>query len=65
MIRLKIIKAHKKYNVDDIVYVSPNEAHGLIDAGFAKQTKDFTPTDYRIKDDGSTTQLRSNRRFKR
>lgn len=47
MVRLKIIKSHKKYNVGQTVYVTPNEAHGLLDGGFAERTKDMTSSDYR------------------
>lgn len=46
MVRIKIIKAHKNYKVGETVYVTKNEAHGLIDSGFAQQTKDMTSTDY-------------------
>lgn len=65
MIRLKIIKTHKKYKVGQTVYVTPNEAHGLVESGFAEQTKDFTVTDYRAKNDGRHTGSRTNRRSKR
>lgn len=64
MIRLKIIKPHTKYNVGDTIYVSPNEAHGLIDQGFATKSKDMTATDYRTAN-GRPTKLRTNRRSKR
>lgn len=47
MIRLKIIKPHKKYSVGSTVEVTPNEAHGLLDGGFAEKTKDLVATDYR------------------
>lgn len=59
MIRVKIIKPHKKYNVGETVYVTPNEAHGLIDSGFAEKTKDMTATDYRTAH-GRSTKLRPN-----
>lgn len=59
MIRLKIIKKHKKYNVGETVYVTPNEAHGLLDGGFAERSKDMTSTDYRTED-GRSSKLRSN-----
>ncbi len=49
MIRLKIIKPHKKHKVGDIIVVTNNEAHGLLDSGVAIQTKDMTQVDYRTK----------------
>lgn len=49
MIRVKIIKPHKKYNVGETVYVTPNEAHDLIDSGFGEKTKDMTATDYKTR----------------
>lgn len=61
MIRLKIVKPHKKYKVGETVYVTPNEAHGLLDGGYANKTKDMTATDYRT-DDGRSTKLRINKR---
>lgn len=44
--RVKIIKPHKKYNVGQTVQVSANEGFGLIDGGFAIQTKDVTTTEW-------------------
>lgn len=64
MIRVKIIKPHKKYNVGETVYVTPNEAHGLLDGGYAEKTKDMTATDYRTAN-GRPTRLRTNRPSKR
>lgn len=61
MIRLKIIKPHKKYNVGETVYVTPNEAHGLLDGGFAERTKDMTATDFRTSN-GRSAKLRLNKR---
>jgi quercetin dioxygenase-like cupin family protein len=46
MIRVRIVKPHKKYQVGETVFVTPNEAHGLIDGGYAERTKDMTPEDY-------------------
>lgn len=46
MIRVKIIKPHKKYNVGETVYVTPNEAHGLLDGGFATKAKDMVSFEY-------------------
>jgi len=59
MIRIKIIKPHKQYKVGETVYVTPNEAHDLIDKGFGQLTKDMTATDYRTAD-GRPTKLRPN-----
>lgn len=52
MLRLKIVKPHKKYSVGETVYVTRNEAHGLLDGGFAEHTKDMTATDYPTKKKG-------------
>lgn len=49
MIRIKIIKPHKKYAVGETVYVTPNEAHDLIDGGFGTKTKDMVATDFRTE----------------
>lgn len=50
MIRIKIVKPHKKYKVGDVVMVSKNEAHGLLDSGVGIKTKDMTPeVDYTTK----------------
>lgn len=45
MIRLKIIKDHPKYKVGETVVATRNEAHGLLDAGYATYTKDMTTVD--------------------
>lgn len=47
MLRVKIVKPHKKYTVGQIVEVTRNEAHGLLDGGFAVMSKDMTVTDYK------------------
>lgn len=49
MVRVKIIKPHKKYQVGDILFLSRNEAFGLIDSGFAQQSKDMTAVDYKTR----------------
>lgn len=64
MRRIKIIKPHKQFKVGETVYVTPNEAHDLIDKGFGELTKDMTATDYRTSN-GRPTKLRTNRRSKR
>lgn len=48
MTRVKIVKPHKQYKVGEIVYVSPNEAFGLIDSGVGIKTKDMTAMDYKV-----------------
>lgn len=45
--RIKIIKSNKQYKKGETVEVTPNIAHGLIDSGFAKLTKDMTSREYR------------------
>ncbi len=63
MVRIKIVKPHKKYNVGETVYVTPNEAHGLIDGGYGVKTKDMVATDYNTeKASGRLTKLRTNNR---
>lgn len=47
-IRIKIIKPHHKYAVGETVYVSPNEAHGLLDSGVGIKSKDMVVTDYKV-----------------
>lgn len=44
--RVKIIKSNKKYKAGQTVSVSPNEGFGLIDSGFALQTKDVTSNEW-------------------
>lgn len=61
MVRVKIIKPHKKYKVGETVYVERNDAHTLIDGGFGILTKDMVATDYRTeKASGYVTKLRTN-----
>lgn len=60
--RVKIIKPHKKYQIGQTLNVSQNEGFGLIDGGFAIQTKDVTTNEWRstkkVKH-GNTTKLRT------
>lgn len=50
MVRVRIIKSRKQYKAGETVEVTPNEAHGLIDGGFAVISKDMvTDTDYATK----------------
>lgn len=66
MIRVKIIKPHKQYNVGDTIYVTPNVAHGLIDSGYATKTKDMVSTDYKTeKTSGNTIVVRTNKSGRR
>lgn len=46
MLRVKIVKAHKKYAMGQVVEVTRNEAHGLLDGGYAVMSKDMTQMDY-------------------
>lgn len=48
MKRVKIVKPHKKYAMNQVVEVTNNEAHGLIDGGFAVMSKDMTAVDYKV-----------------
>lgn len=47
--RIKITKPHKKYQVGEIVEVSPNVGFGLIDSGVGVQTKGLEKSDYKGK----------------
>lgn len=47
--RVKIVKSGSKYKVGDTLVLSPNEAFGLIDSGFAIKSKDLTVVDYKTK----------------
>lgn len=49
MVRVKIIKSHKRYKTGETLYLTNNEAFDLIDGGFAIQTKDMTSTDYKTR----------------
>lgn len=56
MIRVKFIKDYKQYKKNDTDTLSPNEAFGVIDAGYAIVSKDMTESDYQTSDatpDGS------------
>lgn len=49
MLRIKITKNTSKYKAGETVVVSNNEAFGLLDSGYAEQTKDMTSTDMKTK----------------
>lgn len=49
MIRVKIVKPVKNHKVGDVVYLSRNEAFGLIDSGMAVISKDMTQVDYQTR----------------
>lgn len=49
MIRVKIVKPHKRYQVGETLYLSNNEAFGLLDSGVAIQSKDMTSQDYKVR----------------
>lgn len=66
--RVKIIKPHKKYAVGQTLHVSTNEGFGLIDSGFAIQTKDVTSSEWQTNkevNNGNTGRLRPNKRTRR
>ena len=46
--RVKFIKDYKGNAKGSISEVSPNEAFGLIDAGYAEITKDMTEQDIKV-----------------
>lgn len=50
MIRVRVIKANKKYKIGDTITLSPNEAFGLLDSGVAVISKDMTAVDYVTKE---------------
>lgn len=47
MKRIKFIKNVKGYRAGEVVFVTPNEAHGFLDAGDAVLTKDMVSEDTR------------------
>lgn len=47
--RIRIIKKQGSYNIGDILDVTPNIAHGLIDSGVGVISKDITSEDYQTK----------------
>lgn len=47
--RIKFIKSVGQYRQGQVAYVTPNEAHGFIDAGFAVISKDMVEGDMRTK----------------
>lgn len=49
MRRVKFIKSIQGYKAGDTAYVTPNEAHGFIDAGYAVISKDMVESDSRSK----------------
>lgn len=50
--KVRIIKSEKEYVKGDVVDVSPNIAHGLIERGVARIDKMMTRENYRIGKDG-------------
>jgi hypothetical protein len=48
MIRVKFLRNHKEHKEGDTVFLSPNEAFGLIDSGVAIVSKDMVANDYHI-----------------
>lgn len=54
-IRVKIVKDYKEYKKGQVVALSPNEAFGLIDAGYGVVSKDMQSSDYHT---GTATNVR-------
>lgn len=52
--KVRIIKDHKDYKKNEVVDVSPNVAHGLIDSGIARVDRMFTSNDkpYKVTKNG-------------
>lgn len=63
--RIKIVKKHRQYKVNEVVEVSKNEAFGLLDSGVGVISKDMVETDYKTLDEeqanGITTKLRTHK----
>lgn len=59
--RVRITKNFKDYKQGQIVDVSPNVAHGLIDSGKAVVSKDMTEADTKVKS-GNTSRPSTNKR---
>lgn len=53
MRRIKLLADWQGHKNGEVIFVTPNEAHGLIDSGRAKLTKDMTSADIKIKEVGS------------
>lgn len=51
MQRVKLLKDCKQGKTNDVLVLDNNEAHGLIDAGYAILTKDMRISDYKITPD--------------
>lgn len=49
MVRIKVIKDYKSYKAGEIVEVTPNVAHGLIERGVGLLSKDVTSTEIKSK----------------
>ncbi len=49
MTRVKITKDYDMYRAGQVVDVTPNEAHGLIDRGKAMLSKDMAPKEVTTK----------------
>lgn len=63
--RVKIIKSHKKYAIGQTLTVSTNEGFGLIDGGYALQTKDVTTDEWQSNkkvNNGRSSKLGFNKR---
>lgn len=47
MIRLRITEPYKEYKTGDIIEVTPNIAHGLLELGVAVKSKEMSRVDYK------------------
>jgi len=65
MIRVRFIKNYKDFKKGDIETLSPNEAFGVIDAGFAVVSKEMTTVDYQeAQDEVKQTKVITKKEFK-
>lgn len=46
--KLRVIKSYKEYSKGDVIDVTPNVAHGLIEKGVARIDKMMTRENYRV-----------------
>ena len=65
MIRVRFIKDYKDFKKGDVETLSPNEAFGVIDSGFAVVSKEMTSTDYQeAQDKVKQTKIVTKKEFK-
>jgi quercetin dioxygenase-like cupin family protein len=54
MPKVKLLQDYKSHKQGEIITLTPNEAHGLIDDGKAEIVKLITRSDYKVKHGHST-----------